>query len=265
MNAKQQSGQASLFLRVPTKVKQHFERAAEANGRSLNAELNETLAEKSNERPFDKYELTRLNLQVQHLQGDLRFWEQALFATTNQDADLHLAALRSEFRRRQTERAQALERAAEAHERNRQEVERESEWLSVEQPAFRGLGVPMPTWVQEAVAGLPVVEKRRLNLMAQLEARPRGTRSALADALGWGRPRISHLLAPNTSKAFRPMSADIARRIEESLKLPKGSLDRLDLSVREVHLRSVALELQRVLVNIRRQLLGNTSDTCLAK
>lgn len=96
-------------------------------------------------------------------------------------------------------------------------------------------------------------ERRRLNLLAELNKRPRGTRSLLAKAMGRTLPQLSQLISDPASKCHRTISDDVARTMELALRLKRGELDRIELRPHVVSIQKSVAQLTAVAKKLRRQ------------
>lgn len=76
---------------------------------------------------------------------------------------------------------------------------------------------------------LPPEERTRRNLIELLEKMPAGTKKKLALELGWkSMSRVSHILTPKGQKGHRPISGELAGKIEKILDIKGGVLSRVE-------------------------------------
>lgn len=212
--------------------------------------LREQLARKAT----DQVRLTQLQVQLSLVEGQLRTLENNVLSLTKGRSPGILKLLQNGINRTRAARREAQEKVARRAEQARKKAEAASRRANQPANPFYGLLNPTVQDVKDLLAQLEPAERRRLNLLLHLKGRPRGTKSALADALGWQRARISHALLPPTSKAYRSISTDTARRIEVALRLKPGALDAQKLDRNQVQLHLALEEFDSVVASIKRRI-----------
>lgn len=244
-------------------MKQQLAASAVQRGTSVASEARRLLAEQLN-RPVDHQaqlgilNVRLVNAEAQHsaLQGLVTFYEDRILELVegnNQHAlKLLELAIHEARREREMRRQEGVEKVRQA----RNDAEQAEARKPRAADAFDGLLSDAPNEVlARMLDDLEPEERRRLNLVAHLDASPRGTKSALARSLGWTQARLSHLLARRSKSEARPLYEHTARKIEAALKLAPGFLDKklvLELDRSSVKWHKTLLVLETVRETMRK-------------
>ncbi|BEV51224.1 hypothetical protein BconGalA64_37230 [Burkholderia contaminans] len=226
-----------LFARIPASLKRNLVASAKARGASVEQELARLLEERfdsglsaSLQRRVDEFGQAQRAERAVWLEKYQIFLEAHLLecVTAAQKGDISaLVKLGNDVRaaRRNRQRGLAgLNSRIEARKRESlQEQAAKDEAARVRQNFAFDTGGPIEDFQ------LPPEERRRRNLIAQLEKMPVGTKKNLALRLGWrSMSRVSHILTPKGKKGHRPISAALAKEIAEILEIDVEVLNKIE-------------------------------------
>lgn len=231
MSGKAKKQTATLFVRIPVALKEGIRSSARARRVTMTEEAARRLKEQLDcdlTLP-ESFELARAKIELRISQSVRKFHEGYIAmlegwladAAHASDPDEAVARLRESYGRVQ-ERRLALQAQHEQAEQERKDAI-ELERLAQKSPLLRQL-VP-----QDHSEDLPTQqERRRVNLRKILEKKtsPPGTKKQIANDHGWSQSQLSQLLSPPTAKGHRRITDSAARKIEFSLNLKAGTLDK---------------------------------------
>lgn len=226
-----------LFARIPASLKRNLVASAQARGVGVGQELARLLGERfesglsaSLQRGIDEFGRAQRAERAVWLEKYQVLLEahvlECVKAAQNGDISV-LVKLGADVRaaRRNRQRGLAgLNSRIEARKRESlQEQAAKDEAARVRQNSAFDTGGPIEDFQ------LPPEERRRRNLIAQLEKMPVGTKKNLALQLGWrSMSRVSHILTPKGKKGHRPISAALAKEIAKILEIDVEVLNKIE-------------------------------------
>lgn len=226
-----------LFVRVPASFKRRLEMSATAQRTSVAKELvrllderlesglSETIKRRHDEFQINhyKYMIGVLKIMLSSYEDDsLRYIEQARLGDTSALDNFCNKILTARQTREREVGSLEVRIGREALQASREQALRDE----VEK---RGGVSVFDTKGEIKDVQLPVEERRRLNLIAYLATKPRGTKKQLAIGLGWkNTARVTHILTEKGRQGHRPISKELAESIASVLNINVSVLDKME-------------------------------------
>jgi hypothetical protein len=240
MNAKHLS--VPLYVRIPASLKRNLALMARIRRTSMSAQIARILEEQSPTFVATDLKLQSTELQLNLCKKMLEMMERVISHSasklTASTGVLQLKQLAEQILKQKKERELKLKDI-----RHRLETPKTRRVSS--SPSLH-IGFNMHPDVDMIPRQLEVCERRRHNLCAAISSRPRGTKAQLAVALKCTPPYLSQMLSPPGSRGHRNISAEVARKLEQALRLKKGELDRIEPKLAIVELNHAISELTKV-------------------
>lgn len=242
MNAKHTSDTVTLSVRIPAELRTKLQRAAALRGRSAAKVVAQLIDEQLTADFGIHMRLTLAQTKAAACDGQIENIMQTILHATAPDAardpadqlaELHTRFLALHTRKVRDQQSLASLLAARAN------------------PSLPALHVPTDPFRQlDPSAGtdatrtqLDKPERRWINLWTVISPSPKGTRTRLANALGWSRSQISQLLSDPNAPGHRRISDLTARKLERALGLDKGKLDEIEPKLSTVAIQQAAIDL----------------------
>lgn len=251
MNAKQDPGLGSLFVRLPVGLKRRLKGSAHAHRSSMSREAVRLLdAQLQSDIPA-YLKLQSIEGELSACRSHLRLLEEYILSFTAAgdpvEGGNQLQRLRDDILKRRKER---LRQQRESQKRHKEHALQDQANRATAQ-VFGALLNSKEAASHQGQLDEP--ERRRVNLLNEISSRGRGTKKRIAEALGWSPSQVSQLLSHPDAKGHRRVSDAIARQIESELRLAKGALDRLEQSAFMVDLQRASSALDSLILKPVRQ------------
>ena len=242
MNAKLKSSMVTLSVRIPAELRAKLKRGAGLKGRSAAKEVAWLIDEQLSADAGMHTQLTLAQAKAAACEAYLNsIMQLVLHATapgTALDPVEQLAKLHTRFQAlhaRKVQDQQALESQL------RERANRPLTATQVLNNPFRQLDSTVDNEATRTQLDIP--ERRWVNLRSIIHSSPKGTKTLLANALGWDRSQISQLISAPSARGHRKISDLAARKLEQALGLDKGKLDEIETSLSIVKIQQASIDL----------------------